>query len=678
MDLHARTEIATTTLSRAHDESSNAYMIFLDADLIFLDFDMNLDSIVREYSWADMIISKDSEPKNGIINSGFIISRSCAWSRQFLNRWWGTSDIREMATDQHAFSTIWMENREELEKHIALLEPDAINSDFPAWKNQKSHNPVLHLAGGSSVFRIIVFKAGFENVCKAIYRKLSTIAVESDIEVMRNDANQISKIHLVASDLPPQLGLDVDFISGVERNLPLRVMIDDLVKDIAIDFCSIDDLKRSARLEKVEDFRKKIRNIFQRGQGATMSAFQREELTGIVAAVRLIFLKLAKEAESLSTSLVDKHRDWARFVLLQDFISSGFELAVKISELTHFEVIDITSRESMMKATISDHMNVYNLHSYCNIVNNNNRNDLSADPTGYVTDGNWNITFGGKFELLFIMNKLTEYVLEAMETVKVLKPDDYKKLLYFKFKHLSFLSDAFVSAGLQWRHEDHGFVDMDIDMLKSVKEYGIKALCSRHYDNYEASYEDVNNVNVYNLDILRSPPSICFLEKAIEVWEEMHALKFYGYGRGIQYADPYSEGIDIMDRVATFYCLDGQIGNKCMYALRLFGRAVELSQEIWGPGGSKAPDAVLKAMEEMHKRAYYCYRMQYQHYQGAGHGDKLPSRLLTFLKLNEGEFHDFYPSGAFSTSPDTTEILHQERAHGIQYSEKRVFKRKKR
>ena len=306
----------------------NTYLIFLDADLIFLDFNMDLDLIVKEYSWADMIFSKDSEPKNGIINSGFIIVKSCEWSYLFLKKWWGTSDIREMATDQHAFSTLWIQDMKELEKHIALLEPDAINSNFPAWKNQKSHNPILHLAGGSSVFRTIVFRTGFENVCKAFYRKLSAMNKDDFLDAKHYTTIEVSKIiRLNAGDLPPQLGLDVAFISNVERNLPLRVMIAELVTDITGDFCSACDISYPTKLEMIEEFRKKIRNIFQRGQGATMSAFQREELMGIVAAVRLVFLKLIEEIESLAiSSSVSKHQNWARFELLQDVISSGFDV----------------------------------------------------------------------------------------------------------------------------------------------------------------------------------------------------------------------------------------------------------------------------------------------------------------------------------------------------------------
>ena len=60
-------------------------------------------------------------------------------------------------------------------------------------------------------------------------------------------------------------------------------------------------------------------------------------------------------------------------------------------------------------------MNEYNLQSYCNIIDNGqmNRSDefkSIPSPNNIVANQRYGyITFGGKFELLLIMNKLTEY-----------------------------------------------------------------------------------------------------------------------------------------------------------------------------------------------------------------------------------------------------------------------------
>jgi galactosyl transferase GMA12/MNN10 family len=52
------------------------YVCFLDADLIVLDMDLDLEELVTRHSWADMLISQDSEPINGVINSGMKIFQS--------------------------------------------------------------------------------------------------------------------------------------------------------------------------------------------------------------------------------------------------------------------------------------------------------------------------------------------------------------------------------------------------------------------------------------------------------------------------------------------------------------------------------------------------------------------------------------------------------------------------
>ena len=58
------------------------------------------------------------------------------------------------------------------------------------------------------------------------------------------------------------------------------------------------------------------------------------------------------------------------------------------------------------------------------------------------------------------------------------------------------------------------------------------------------------------------PPSIILQEEALEVWIEMNALGFQGYGRGLDYSDPYAEVIDILSNLVDYYyvtsCFDPQ------------------------------------------------------------------------------------------------------------------------
>ena len=177
------------------------------------------------------------------------------------------------------------------------------------------------------------------------------------------------------------------------------------------------------------------------------------------------------------------------------------------------------------------------------------------------------------------------------------------------------------------------------------------------------------------------PLSICFLEKAIQVWEEMHTLKFYGYGRGIQYADPYSEGIDLMLRVASFYCVEGTNEKNYMFALQLFGRAVELSQEIWGSDGSKAPDSVYLNLNLVHKSAYLCYNTHHHKFKRLQNDRKLISQLQNFLATDIHTLQGLFPLSAFSISTETARNFnfdHMEmKDEPTEPPQKRVFKRRK-
>ena len=60
-------------LQLVHRDEKNYYydyVCFLDLDLIMLNHEFNLLAIVNNNSWADVLISRDTEPENGIINSG--------------------------------------------------------------------------------------------------------------------------------------------------------------------------------------------------------------------------------------------------------------------------------------------------------------------------------------------------------------------------------------------------------------------------------------------------------------------------------------------------------------------------------------------------------------------------------------------------------------------------------
>ena len=79
------------------------------------------------------------------------MAKNSVWTRQFLHDWWTHGD-RTLYSDQEQFDLLY-EHRRRLAlpqdrtfiDNIAILPPDALNSDPPAMTKQNPHNKVLHL-----------------------------------------------------------------------------------------------------------------------------------------------------------------------------------------------------------------------------------------------------------------------------------------------------------------------------------------------------------------------------------------------------------------------------------------------------------------------------------------------------------------------------------------------------
>lgn len=153
------------------------FVVWIDADAVVLDMGMKLEKVAEEqYPNADFIASADI--RQGYINSGFLLLRNTAWTREFLQRWWHVAD-RKVICDQDAFDMIYTEYTKEekgnahisakagIQSKVAVLRRDALNTDPPATLRQQAHNQVLHLMGQSSAYRTEVFRMAFHNLCQA-------------------------------------------------------------------------------------------------------------------------------------------------------------------------------------------------------------------------------------------------------------------------------------------------------------------------------------------------------------------------------------------------------------------------------------------------------------------------------------------------------------------------------
>ena len=129
------------------------------------------------------------------------------------------------------------------------------------------------------------------------------------------------------------------------------------------------------------------------------------------------------------------------------------------------------------------------------------------------------------WDLISVLIEIQPHIDQLISLTKFSLEDKYRKVLYYKFKHGEFCATAYQQIG-------------DVDSF------------------------------------------ISSLEETLLVWNEMHDLKFYGYGRGVQYADPYAEGIAVMWQLGIQLCQRQQY----IDGLDLFHRASVLQEEIWPLG----------------------------------------------------------------------------------------------
>lgn len=142
------------------------WIVWLDADAIVLDMNLQIEKVTAAYPDAHILMSAEHAGSSTLVNSGMAIVKNSEWSLKFLQMWW-TYKNRKLYSDQEQFDLLYkaMEGSEGFQSKIAILPPDAINSDPPAMTQQKPHNQVLHLMGEHQPFRVRVFESGLHELC---------------------------------------------------------------------------------------------------------------------------------------------------------------------------------------------------------------------------------------------------------------------------------------------------------------------------------------------------------------------------------------------------------------------------------------------------------------------------------------------------------------------------------
>mmetsp|Transcript_359 Transcript_359/g.656 ORF Transcript_359/g.656 Transcript_359/m.656 type:complete len:654 (-) Transcript_359:147-2108(-) len=148
------------------------YIVWMDADSIFLDLEMCIEDVILEFSDSHILISAGS---NSLVNTGFIIFRKAAWTENFLLQWLearkqqSASDLPAATfTDTMGFEHVYRSLPPEERRLVTILHPEALNSLSPPMARQLPHHRILHLAGETLSMRRNAFKLAAQEVCSAL------------------------------------------------------------------------------------------------------------------------------------------------------------------------------------------------------------------------------------------------------------------------------------------------------------------------------------------------------------------------------------------------------------------------------------------------------------------------------------------------------------------------------
>ena len=72
-------------------------IVFVDADLVVLDWRLDVKEVLHAHPRADLIMSADALDS---ANTGFLVVRNSAWSRAFFLKWWRSRFLKHTFCDQ--------------------------------------------------------------------------------------------------------------------------------------------------------------------------------------------------------------------------------------------------------------------------------------------------------------------------------------------------------------------------------------------------------------------------------------------------------------------------------------------------------------------------------------------------------------------------------------------------
>ncbi len=179
------------------------YVVWVDADIVVLDMGLKIEDVVEAHPRAHIFSSAEHAGSSTLINSGMLIAKNSVFTRTFLRAWWGYGD-RSLYSDQEQFDLLYKHCEDrwhgvakgtigssskaeslallrdapfDVTENIAILPPDALNSDPPAMTRQRPQNQILHLMGEHTAYRAHVFQAGLVELCHMLHSQSGDLSM---------------------------------------------------------------------------------------------------------------------------------------------------------------------------------------------------------------------------------------------------------------------------------------------------------------------------------------------------------------------------------------------------------------------------------------------------------------------------------------------------------------------
>eukprot|EP01041_Mallomonas_annulata_P006414 gene6414-12968_t len=483
------------TINRFAATTTNDTLVWIDADLIFLDFKLLLQDVVNLYPSVNIIISRDKDDSPTIANTGLIIIKNNEWSRNFLSLWWNSYD-RSKCCDQNVLT--WLYNSDpSLQPHFKLLPADALNTDFPCWKNQKPTNQVLHLAGASSLLRRSAFTFGWDCVCRTITSSLSSSTQQLDL-------NMNMKMDLFLN-LPLQLQLTRERLVEFVLTLPVQRMIELL------------ELNRS--LEHVV-----VMSIAVGIDNTSSNKKNNNHNNGNVVYIRRIRDVQSRLEDILKTDDAE-----------QEFLSSSITASsTSTSTSTNLNVEQLSSSQlSLSTQSVVIHIREWIFQSLfkiwtpisCITATSDGSSSSSSDTCSEASNGDYD---GDDARL----ETIREAISAGYELVFSLIGDDEMQ---------------------RRRRKELLFGDIFTLLLAFEVEVEVHENLKHRFHYYDFKYREILGHEFQHTNTTRS---ILHFKQAYRAWKAMEALNYFG--SVYVTAEPYKEGLRVMHTLGSMLCMHNQ------------------------------------------------------------------------------------------------------------------------